>query len=263
MARADLLALIETYIGPERMAATAAALDDAPVRPFEAPPRIAAILFASRSGSSYAGRLLANTLYFRQVGENFAPDQLAAISKRRSLPDCHSAAQWMIGHRGTPEAFAYKAGFSVLAAAAHLGFLDQTLERTRFILLRRRDRVAQAVSLTRAELSGRFHSNQNDGRPVSRSDYDGDHIARNLDRIDRNERDLADFVTRTGKEAPTVYYEDICADPAAFVGLVCGLLDLPAPEAPATDVDLEILRDAISEKWSARFREDRPERAKP
>lgn len=263
MARADLLTLIEGYIGPERMAATAAALDDGPIRPFEAPPRIAAILFASRSGSSYAGRLLANTPYFKQVGENFAPDQLAAIAKRRSLPDCHSAAQWMVGRRGTARAFGYKAGFSVLAAAAHLGFLDQTLKRTQFILLRRRDRVAQAISLTRAELSGRFHSNQPDGRPVALSDYDSDNIARNLDRIDRNERDLADFVVRIGKEAPTVYYEDICAGPAAFVATVCALLDLPAQETPATDVDLEILRDAINEEWSARFREERPDRANP
>lgn len=257
MARADLLALIESYVGSERMAAIAAALGEAPARAFEAPPKIAAMLFASRSGSSYAGRLLANTVYFNQVGENFAPDQLAAIAERRSLPDSHSAAQWMIGHRGTPEAFGYKAGFTVLAAAAHLGFLDQTLARTQFFLLRRRDRVAQAVSLTKAELSGRFHSNQKDGRPVSLSDYDADHIVRNLDRIDRNERDFADFVARIGKAAPIVYYEDICADPAAFVGSMCTLLDLAVPETLTTNVDLEILRDTVSEEWSRRFREDR------
>jgi len=261
MARADLLALIESYIGPERMAVIAAALGDVPARPLDAPPKIAAMLFASRSGSSYAGRLLANTVYFNQVGENFAPDQLAAIAERRSLPDSHSAAQWMIGHRGTPEAFGYKAGFSVLAAAAHLGFLDQTLARTQFLLLLRRDRVAQAVSLTKAELSGRFHSNQQGGRPVSASDYDGDHIARNLDRIERNERDFADFVAQIGKAALIVYYEDIYADPGAFVGSVCTLLDLPVPETLTTDVDLEILRDEISEEWSSRFREDQPHRA--
>ncbi len=259
MARADLLALIEGYIGPERMAAIAAALGDVPARPLEAPPKIAAILFASRSGSSYAGRLLANTPFFNQVGENFAPDQLAAIAKRRSLSDSHSAAQWMIGHRGTAQAFGYKAGFSVLASAAHLGFLDQTLARTQFLLLRRRDRVAQAISLAKAELSGQFHSNQQDGRPVALSDYDSDHIARNLDRIDRNERDLADFVAQIGKAAPIVYYEDICADPAGFVSSVCTLLDLPVPEALTTEVDLDILRDMVSEEWSTRFREERPD----
>lgn len=258
MTRADLLALIERYIGPERMAAIAAVLDEAPARPLEAPDKIVAMLFASRSGSSYAGRLLANTPYFNQVGENFAPDQLAAIAKRRSLPNCHSAAQWMIGHRGTHEAFGYKAGFTVLAAAAHLGFLDKTLARTQFLLLRRRDRVAQAISLTKAELSGRFHSNQQDGRPVALPDYDGDHIARNLNRIERNERDFVDFLSRIGKAAPIIYYEDICAGPAAFVGSVCALLDLTVPEDLNTNVDLEILRDAVSEEWSARFREDRP-----
>jgi LPS sulfotransferase NodH len=257
VSRPDLLALIESYIGPPRIAAIAVALGDAPIRAFDAPPRIATMLFASRSGSSYAGRLLANTPCFNQFGENFAPDQLAAIAERRNLPDLHSAAQWMIGHRGTQWAFGYKAGFTILAAAAHLGFLDQMLARTNFFLLRRRDRVAQAVSLTRAELSGRFHSNQKDGRVVTASDYDGDLIARNLDRIARNEHDLADFARQLGMAAPIFHYEDICDAPADFVRSICALLDLPMPDPFDPAVDLDILRDAISEEWAARFRAER------
>lgn len=241
------------------MAAIASALGEIPDRPFQAPTKIIALLFASRAGSSYAGRLLANTPYFKEVGENFAPDQLAAIADRRALPDLHSAAQWMIGHRGSPQAFGYKAGFTVLTSAAFLGFLDQTLARTQLLLLRRRDRIAQAVSLTKAELSGRFHSIQKGGRAVTFDDFDADLVAKNLSRIKRTEGDLADFIASIGREATLFYYEDLCADPAGFVETICTLLDLPVPESIDTDVDLEILSDAISEDWIMRFREAHPD----
>lgn len=164
----------------------------------------------------------------------------------------------MISHRGSAQAFGYKAGFTVLASAAYLGFLDQTLARTQFLLPRRRDRIAQAVSLTKAELSGRFHSNQKGSRAVILDDYDANLVAKNLARIRRTEGDLSDFVARIGRDATLFYYEDICADPPNFVGSICALLDLPVPERIDTDVDLEILRDAISEDWTIRFREAHP-----
>lgn len=261
IARADLLALLARFMGKARLGAVADIIGQVPDTPYDLPPKIVSILFASRSGSSYAGRLLANTDHFGRVGENFAPDQLAAIAQRRDLPDLHAATQWMIGHRGTPQAFGYKAGFSVLAAAAYLGFLDQSLGRTQFCLLRRRDRLAQAVSLAKAELSGRFHSNQPGGKPVSFDDYDAALIKKNLKRILRNEKDLADFVAALGKDAPLFYYEDICAEPAAFVRSICGLVDLPMAENFDPEVDLKILRDDISEEWMERFRADHPTNA--
>ncbi|MBC2776773.1 Stf0 family sulfotransferase [Parasphingopyxis marina] len=258
LSRDQLCALIEGYIGEPRMAKIGEALGDFAPEPFAAPPRILCILFASRSGSSYAGRLLAKTGHFEEVGENFAPDQLRAIAERRSLPDLHAAARWMVGRRGTKRAFGYKAGFSVLASAARLGFLNETLERTQFVALRRRDRIAQAVSLARAEMSGRFHSNQQPDRAVTEQDYDGEAIAGCLHRIERAEHDLADFAERIGARPMLAYYEDICADPARFAASVCDLLDLPMAGDFDASVDLEILRDAVNDAWAARFREDWP-----
>jgi LPS sulfotransferase NodH len=259
LSREELCRLIEGTIGERRMAEIKAALGDFPAAPFDAPEKILCILFASRAGSSYAGRLLANTPWFGQVGENFAPDQLFAIAARRGLPDLHAAAQWMIRRRGSDRAFGYKAGFSVLASAAQLGFLGDTLERTRFVMLRRRDRIAQAVSLAKAEMSGRFHSNQDGAEALTAEDYDGEAILHCLHRIERAEHELADFAERVkGVAAPVVYYEDICADPAGFVGATLEMLDLPMPGDFDASVDLEILRDEVSEAWAARFRKERP-----
>lgn len=255
--RAALLRVFGEYVSAERIRAIDTRLALPRRGGFRAPRRILMILFASRAGSGYAGRLLAKTPYFREVGESFRPQQLNAIRARQGLADNHATAQWMIAHRGTPRAFAIKGGFTQLIAATQLGFLPETIERMQFIVLKRRDRLAQAVSLLKAQASGRFHSVQPEGRLVSLDDYDADRIAFNMSHIGRNYRWFETLLDRLGKDAPVFYYEDMCAAPDRFVEGVCGLLALPpAPDFDAS-VDLAVLRDGISAAWVERYRAER------
>jgi LPS sulfotransferase NodH len=216
----------------------------------------------ARSGSTYVGKLLSNTPSFADVNESFQPEQLVAIRERHGLADSRAAAQWMIDNRGTADAFGYKAGFSVLIAASRIGFLSETLERTRFIRLVRRDKVAQAISLLRAELGGKLHSVvPGEAKAISAEDYDAEKIAFNIAHVTRNERWFSEILDRLGKPAQTCIYEDICKDPGGFVASVCAQMDLPVPADFDAGVDLKILRDDISAQWAQRFRKERPELA--
>lgn len=259
--REALLRLFASYVGQKRVEEIDARLALDRRGGFHAPPAMLTILFASRAGSGYAGRLLANTPWFGEVGESFRPEHLDIIRERHRLSDTWEAAQWMIDHRGTPQAFGLKGGFTQLIAATQLGLLPETIDRMQFIVLRRRDRLSQAVSLFRAQVSGRFHSVQPEGQPVSADDYDADRIAFNLAHIDRNYRWFETLLARLGKQAPTFHYEDMCADPARFAGDICALLGLPPVETLDPAVDLEVLRDGINEDWVERFRAERPEAA--
>ncbi|NNC73384.1 MAG: hypothetical protein HKN78_10995 [Sphingomonadaceae bacterium] len=261
--REALLKLFADYVGEKRVDAAVAELGPMDERAFTLPPRILGITFAARSGSTFVGRLLSNAPWFADVNESFALGQLTAIRDRHRLTDCSEATQWMIDNRGTANAFGYKCGFSVLIGAAATGFLSQALERTQFIRLERRDRVAQAVSLLRAEISGRLHSiepdNEGGGGGVSIDDYDADRIAFNVGHIARNETWFGEILDTLGKPAPVFAYEDICADPAGFVREIGALLDLPGAPDIAEEVGLEILRDEISKAWIDRFRSEQPE----
>ena len=257
--REALLRLLAGYVGEERAAEIGDELDCGPAAGLRAPPAILCILFASRSGSNYAGRLLSNTPYFGEIAESFRPRQLEAVREREGLADCAAAAQWMIDNRGTPHAFGFKAGFNVLIGAAHLGVFPELLDRTSFLLLRRRDRVAQAVSLLKGELGGPMNTRQGEFREIGSGEYDAEAIADNVGRIRRNEAQLEDFAARLGQSAPLVHYEDICADPRGFVAETCRMLDLEPPAQLDIEVDLGVVRDEVSAEWCERFRAERPE----
>lgn len=256
-----LLELLARCFGDEEIRT---ALDQLPPyrrRGFRLPEKILVLLFASRAGSNFFGQLLCGTGWFNEIGESFAPHQLIKIRNRYGLGDVHDAAQWMVDNRGTPAAFGFKGGFHVLAVAAHLGLLSESIERAHFVLLRRRDRVAQAVSGLKGKLSGRMHSLQPAGRPLSDTDYDGDAIAAQVNRIALREAQYEEFANRLGKPAPVHYYEDICAEPEPHVAKVCeGLgLAVPADYDPYSKVRLSVVRDELSARWAERFRSEHPE----
>ncbi|QLC23144.1 hypothetical protein HFP51_13690 [Parasphingopyxis sp. CP4] len=223
----------------------------------DAPDHLLLILFASRCGSSYAGHLLANTPHFDQVREAFNVGHLAQVREKHNLADDGEAARWMITRHGTSKAFAAKCGQPGLIGAWHLGYLEAKFDRMNCLVLERRDRVAQAVSLFRAELSGRFHSPQKAAREVQLDDYDREKISVFHAVIDQVYDSLHRFLALTGKSYRTVYYEDICADPEAFVRDTCADMDLPMPATFDAEVRLEVLRDELSVEWIDRFKHGR------
>lgn len=256
-----MLDLLGNYYSPDKVSQIVADLDLDRRGGFRSPDKILIVLFASRAGSNYFGQILCGTGWFEEIGESFAPHSLVKIRDRYGLGDLHDAAQWMIDNRGTETAFGFKAGFHVLAAAAALGFLSEVIDHAQLLLLRRRDRVAQAVSRVKGLMSGQMHSRQQIKRTLSDSDYDASFIAEHVRLTTQAERDLADLADRLGKSAPIVYYEDICADPTGHAKQVCNLLDLPMPEDydPRAKVRLSVLRDDLSARWAARFRADFPD----
>lgn len=257
--RRHLLELFAGYVGEERVRQICETLKPVGTRDLALPDRVLGILFPARSGSTYVGRLLANSGWFADVNESFQPGQLTAIRDRHDLADIRAAVQWMLDNRGGPRMFGYKGGFSVLIGAAHSGFLPETLARTKFVRLVRRDKVAQGVSLLKAELGDRLHSVDSGGRTVTADQYDAERIAFNIRHVKRNERWFTEICDRLGKDAPVFHYEDICADPAGFVASIGALFGLPPPADYDPETGLEIVRDEISAAWAKRFRDEHPE----
>lgn len=220
---------------------------------FRLPDKGLIVLFAARAGSNYLGQLLSSTGWFREIGESCRPSQLIKIRDRHQLADCHAAAQWMIDNRGTPAAFGIKAGALVLIAAAQLGLLPELVGRSKFVHLRRRDRVAQAISMYKARLGGRTHSLQPEARIFTDDDYDAAGIAAEIRGIDVVEAQFESFFELVGQPASVVYYEDVCEAPQASIGQICSELGLAMPEPFVPNVRLGILRDELSARWRDRF----------
>jgi len=258
--REELLDLCVDYFGADRVEKIQRDLAIPSYGGFRTPKNILIMLFPSRAGSNYFGQLLSSTGWFNEIAESFNPGQVAKIKARHGLTDSHQALQWMIDNRGTPHAFGFKAGFFVLSAAADSGFLSEVLDRAHVILLRRRDRVAQAVSLQKGKMGGRMHTLQSGTRELTDDDYDGEALSRELHNIKRTEANLAECAEQLGKTAPLFYYEDICADPVKHVTAVCDMMGLEMPwHYKPKKVRLKVLRDDLSMRWIERFRAENPE----
>lgn len=217
------------------------------------PPRLLIILFTSRVGSAFASRLLAATPYFNNVGEAFNPWRLRRIRERDQLADDAEAARALISSEGTEHAFGAKCGGTGLVGALYTGFLPAMLERITFVTLKRRDAVAQAISIVKARLSGRFHSDQAGAVEVGVEDYERGALEEKIALISRLNGNLDRLALKLGKTNPSYFYEDVCGNPTGFVNSICGLLALPPVDRVSTAVGREILRDDISRQWRDRY----------
>ncbi|MBY5933463.1 Stf0 sulfotransferase family protein [Tateyamaria omphalii] len=130
---------------------------------------------------------------------------------------------------------------------------------TRYLHLHRADKLAQAVSLVRANQSGLWHRNA-DGSELQRTappqtpTYDQNAIANELATVTTYDAEWEAWFTREGIAPLRLDYDTLAADPNATLARVLSHLDLPpiTPPAPA----VAKLADDINADWIARFKAD-------
>ena len=119
------------------------------------------IVFTNRSGSTYLGELLASTGGFNAAGEPLNIDAVVSGCAERG---CASLSQYL-ARIAAEQAFAghfvVKASISQLATLAHHGLLARILGRSRFVVVERVDKLAQAISWHIATGTGLYTSWQN------------------------------------------------------------------------------------------------------
>ena len=163
------------------------------------------------------------------------PDYLAAALQ------AGRGANGVVGLRMMWETFA-EVGPQVVAAMGEV----------RFIWLRRRDLVAQAVSRHRAEVSGTWHLGFEEAEHPVEPAYDGDRIAAWVAEAAAANRAWAAWFAAQGIAPLEVQYEDLAAEPVAVAKQVLGYLGLEA--ARPLSVTNRRMADQVSAEWAARFR---------
>ncbi|MDQ2860471.1 MAG: Stf0 sulfotransferase family protein, partial [Pseudomonadota bacterium] len=194
-------------------------------------------------GSTYLARELECAFDIGRLRESLNPAQV----KDRA------AAEIVAQHRGAW--FALKAGVPGVIAGEFRGFFDAYLARTAFIVLSRRDIVAQAVSCEKAHQSGQFHSTQKAKRAAL---YDGARIAQWISVIANIEERLWLYAKRSGRPWRAAVYEDFAQGDFTLALAACDALGVPRRRAGSHFLPkpVERIGDATNEAWAARFRED-------
>lgn len=139
--------------------------------------------------------------------------------------------------------------------------LEETFGPTLYIHLSRLDKVAQAVSLIRAQQSGLWHRNS-DGtvlegeekpRPIA---YDGDQIGQIVRELEEDDACWADFFKSRAIEPLRLTYETMSADPQLALSKALSALGRDAELAKTIRAGTAKLADATSSEWVAKYRRE-------
>ena len=126
----------------------------------------------------------------------------------------------------------------------------------RFIWLRRRDRVAQAVSFAKAIQTGHWHDW--DPAPSAAPVFDRGAIETLLLEIDEHDRCWADWFGARSVEALELSFEDLLSDPEAQTLRVLDFLGLRLPEGAAIHALTRSQNDGLNADWSVRYHGQSP-----
>lgn len=217
--------------------------------------RTLGILFTSRSGSSHLGREIARRFAVGRIEESLNSPRInntgGGADGLRKIITGDREGDW----------FAYKTGPHGLIVGELMGFLKAARARAVFIYLVRRDIVAQAVSLQKAQQTAYWHSTSapSDVAPV----YDHAPIARQVAFIEAGMRLIRAYLDRSRRPFQTLAYEDFQGGDMGEVERVCEALGLPRRDQIAPPVNpVEKTGDAVNEAWVARFNTEMDERTR-
>jgi LPS sulfotransferase NodH len=221
-----------------------------------------AILIVPRSGSTFLARTLLVSGMFGDPDEwfNYDPGSVAANyaaeGPDRTLYSYVSHIQETT--TGANGVFGVQLGVSQLEFLRPLVPLEHVLgPRPCWFFLRRRNLVAQAISLYKARTTGRFHSYQ-DVR--AEAGYDADAIAGTARSLVTEEQKAVTFFRESGLWPIELYYEDI-VDESFTMALFRNALQIHGePEidgATRNTYPVEKMATAGSSRWEESFRSER------
>jgi LPS sulfotransferase NodH len=148
-------------------------------------------------------------------------------------------------------------------ASADRDLLTRAFGPTRFIYLRRRDVVAQAVSRVRAEQTNVWHIIGDvpigDGPavpPAHAPRYDFAQIHTYTREIEAHNRAWTAWFRTNGIQPHHVWYEDVAAAPVETTLRILAFLQLAVPPHVRMSASNQRLADATSTEWIARYHAD-------
>ena len=140
------------------------------------------------------------------------------------------------------------------AAGGDRDVLTETFGQLRFVYLERGDRIAQAISRTRAEQTQLWHITDESAEASQRGavEYDAQAITRYLEESRAHNAAWAQWFERESIEPLTVRYEALEADPVGVTHQLLVELGLPAAGVRLTAHNVR-MADDVSVAWQRRY----------
>lgn len=215
--------------------------------------------FTNRSGSNFVVDSFVKAGVLKSCGEYFnVPLMMDRIAEKEvfSFPDfCSDMAE----EKATPDGvFGTKMAWSQLFFLHRTGIIPAIFRDPRYMLIRRKDLLAQAISATIAFQTRRFrHSHKGNGEEAK---YNFDFILDQIKVIASANAAFIEFFAVSGVPYHEIVYEDFMAAPQEYLEKACGWLSLPCGKLDMNAISPRMQRDSRNAEFRVRFLADAAER---
>ena len=186
------------------------------------------------------------------------PDILNACGEMQHEVDLFRYRLELFRHRTTPNGV-----FGIKLYGSHLDslmtggvLLEDLFSNAKYLWMRRRDRLAQAVSYALAEQTGIWILDGEwlrDKLPLRQPHYDYQAILHCLRRISNEESQWSKYIEMEGVSPMTVWYEDLVAEYETVVGECLRFIGVEEDEGEIPEPGIRRQSTRRNEEWAERF----------
>ena len=224
--------------------------------PHQEPPAHTYVVCSTpRTGSTLLCRLLGQTGTMGLPMEYFNPHlHLRFLRRRFGSDDVATIARTLMAVRSTPNGcFGFKAHYDQFARFGAQRRPHFVFPELKYVFVTRDDLLAQAISYSRALLSGEW---TRAGEGAQATPFDKQHILACLDYISSRNRMWETYFSVCGIRPMRLGYEQLCADPGGAIDAVCRHVGVEAGMPVDTGATgLCVQRDEVSAEWARQITE--------
>jgi LPS sulfotransferase NodH len=226
---------------------------------FSGQPQSYLLATTPRCGGHYLGHLLRETALLGCPLEYFSKGRVRDWQEKLSTKTPEALYRGLFRRRTSPNGwFGVKAHWPQFEPILTNEGLYRIFRFCRFVQLVRRDRVAQAVSLSIADQTGAWISFH---EAKKRPSYDFAAISGAIEGISRQLSEWERFFERNGISPLVLYYEDLISRPADCVASVLAHCNIKASEEiEAFPFRPRKQASTLNDEWIVRFLEERSQR---
>ena len=223
-------------------------------------PHLYVVAFTGRSGSSYLCDHLRSTGCLGAPEEYCNPGTIEGWKKALGARSHEELLPLVLKKTATENGVAgLKITWGDLEILMKHIDLPGEFRTARYIWLRRRDRLRQAISWYRARCSGVWHWWPGDVRRDNGCPFDAERIFRCVRQIVADEEGWRRWFDGSRIVPLELWYEDIVGAERATVRRICDFLDVPGDALPETVARVRMQRDELTEAWVRRINELHPD----
>lgn len=216
------------------------------------------LCFTNRCGSTLVGSELSRYGIFgspdaRKNYEYFDGDTIVEVCKREAFLSLNRYVSYLVDTFTSPNGFfSTKVSVGQLAWLTRIGLVKRCFQDPNYIFVRRRNTVAQAISLSIAVQSRRWTSLHAQSDAELR--YDPDQIVKALRNITMANALFEIFFELHGIDPIRIVYEDVESDASKIGEIVQERLGISFSEQAASTLPVTKQRAFVNGEWEVRFR---------